>query len=138
MGAWSHEPFGNDTACDWAYDLESITDYSLITDTLQQVIDEADEYIDADVASEAIAAIEVLAKTLGKGTQSDSYTENVEAWVKDMATQPSAELLQLALTVLEVVQQENSELNDLWAETEENYTPWINTLNQLKQQLIEE
>jgi hypothetical protein len=92
----------------------------------------------ADVASEAIAAIEVLAKTLGKGTQSDSYTENVEAWVKDMATQPSAELLQLALTVLEVVQQENSELNDLWAETEENYTPWINTLNQLKQQLIEE
>lgn len=22
MGAWSHEPFGNDTAGDWVYELE--------------------------------------------------------------------------------------------------------------------
>jgi hypothetical protein len=28
MGAWSHEPFGNDDANDWAYDLEQVSDLS--------------------------------------------------------------------------------------------------------------
>ncbi len=30
MGVWSHEPFGNDTANDWAYGLEETTDLSYV------------------------------------------------------------------------------------------------------------
>ena len=30
MGAWSHEPFGNDDANDWAYELEETEDLSHI------------------------------------------------------------------------------------------------------------
>jgi len=38
MGAWSHESFGNDTACDWSYGLLETTDLSVIEATLGAVI----------------------------------------------------------------------------------------------------
>ena len=65
MGTWSHESFGNDTANDWAYELEDATDFSVIEAALQVALDEGDEYLDADLAMEAmeaIAAVEVIAK----------------------------------------------------------------------------
>lgn len=82
MGTWSHESFGNDTANDWAYELEDATDFSVIEAALQVALDEGDEYLDADLAMEAIAAVEVIAKRLGKGTQSDVYTEKVDQWLE--------------------------------------------------------
>ena len=30
MGAWSHEPFGNDQACDWAAELAESTGFAII------------------------------------------------------------------------------------------------------------
>ena len=77
MGAWSHEPFGNDTACDWAYELDDATDLSIIESAIDAVLDEELDYIDASDAEEAIAAIEVLAKLLGHGTQTDSDRKSV-------------------------------------------------------------
>ena len=41
MGAWSKDSFGNDSACDWAYGLEKITDLSLVRETIQKVVDSA-------------------------------------------------------------------------------------------------
>ncbi|MET0038454.1 MAG: DUF4259 domain-containing protein [Candidatus Thiodiazotropha lotti] len=76
MGAWSHEPFGNDDANDWAYGLEGFVDLSLIEKTLDRAL-EAEKYLEAPKALEAVAAVEVLAKLLGKGTQTDTYTEKV-------------------------------------------------------------
>lgn len=43
MGTWSHESFGNDTANDWAYELEDATDFSVIEAALQVALDEGDE-----------------------------------------------------------------------------------------------
>jgi hypothetical protein len=34
MGAWAHDTFDNDTACDWAFDLEKAADLSLVTQAL--------------------------------------------------------------------------------------------------------
>jgi hypothetical protein len=39
MGAWSHEPFGNDDAGDWALELEEATDLSYIEASLDAVLD---------------------------------------------------------------------------------------------------
>lgn len=47
MGTWSHESFGNDTACDWAYELEGITDLSVIESTIDRVLESEDEYLEA-------------------------------------------------------------------------------------------
>ncbi|HQW52919.1 MAG TPA: DUF4259 domain-containing protein [Acinetobacter sp.] len=130
MGTWSHEPFGNDTANDWAYELDDTTDFSVIDATLQTALDEGQENLDADLAMEAIAAIEVLAKSLGHGTQTDVYTDKVDEWVDRISLKPSADLLQKAEQVLALVASDHSELKELWQESEE-YELWANNLQQL-------
>ena len=130
MGTWSHEPFGNDTANDWAYELDDTTDFSVIDATLQTALDEGQEDLDADLAMEAIAAIEVLAKSLGHGTQTDVYTDKVDEWVDRISLKPSADLLQKAEQVLALVASDHSELKELWQESEE-YELWANNLQQL-------
>jgi hypothetical protein len=127
MGTWSHESFGNDTACDWAYELEGITDLSVIESTIDRVLESEDEYLEAPDAEEAIAAIEVIAKLLGNGTQSDSYTERADAWVKENNLRPSAELIQKARNAISKILSENSELAELWEESEE-WKPEISKL----------
>ena len=130
MGTWSHEPFGNDTANDWAYELEDTTDFFFFFSTLQTALDEGQENLDADLAMEAIAAIEVLAKSLGHGTQTDVYTDKVDEWVDRISLKPSADLLQKAEQVLALVASDHSELKELWQESEE-YELWANNLQQL-------
>ena len=50
MGTWSHEPFGNDTASDWAYEFEEHNGYDVIEDAFDQIIDmTTEEFIDADL-----------------------------------------------------------------------------------------
>lgn len=115
MGAWSHEPFGNDDANDWAYGLEEVNDLSLVEDALDRALED-EEYLEAPEASEAVAAVEVLAKLLGKGTQKDSYTKQVDEWVKSVAVKPNAALLAKANLVLERILGDNSELKELWEE----------------------
>lgn len=134
MGTWSHESFGNDTANDWAYELEDATDFSVIETALQVALDEGDEYLDADLAMEAIAAVEVIAKRLGKGTQSDVYTEKVDQWLETISEQPSDDLLSLAKRVLERIVADDSELKELWLESDE-YELWLGSIQQLKDAL---
>lgn len=134
MGTWSHESFGNDTANDWAYELEDATDFSVIETALQVALDEGDEYLDADLAMEAIAAVEVIAKRLGKGTQSDVYTEKVDQWLETISEQPSDDLLSLVKRVLERIVADDSELKELWLESDE-YELWLGNIQQLKDAL---
>lgn len=117
MGAWSHEPFGNDDASDWALELEEATDLSYIEAALDAVLD-ADDYVEAPEASCAIAAVEVIAKLLGKGTQSDADTEKVDEWVKRVRAKPPRPLLEKAQRALDRIRGEDSELNELWQEAD--------------------
>ena len=134
MGTWSHESFGNDTANDWAYELEDATDFVVIEAALQVALDEGDEYLDADLAMEAIAAVEVIAKRLGEGTQSDVYTEKVDQWLETISEQPRDDLLSLAKRVLERIVADDSELKELWLESDE-YELWLGNIQQLKDAL---
>ena len=77
MGAWDATSFGNDTANDWAYDLEKCDDLSYIESTLQEVLDTGDDYLDSDPASEAIAAAEVLAWLRGRPMPVDAFTKKI-------------------------------------------------------------
>ena len=117
MGAWSHEPFGNDDAGDWALELEEATDLSYIEAALDAVLD-ADGYVEAPEASCAIAAVEVIAKLLGKGTQSDAHTEKVDEWVQRVRSKPPRPLLEKAQRALDRIRGEDSELNELWQEAD--------------------
>lgn len=129
MGAWSHEPFGNDDANDWAYRLEDAKDLGLIESTLDQVL-ESEGYLEAPQASEAVGAVEVIAKLLGRGTLSDAYTEKIDEWVKTVALKPSPSLLEKARRTLDRVMSDDSELRELWQE--EGTGDWENSIANLK------
>ncbi len=129
MGAWSHEPFGNDDANDWSYGLEDTKDLSLIEAALDRVL-QTDGYLEAPEASEAIAAVEVLAKLLGKGTQSDAYTEKVGEWVNSVSLKPSQSLLSKAQQSLARILGEDSELCELWSEGDN--TEWVASIKALQ------
>ncbi|WP_139851649.1 DUF4259 domain-containing protein [Acinetobacter pullicarnis] len=136
MGAWSHEPFGNDTACDWKSELEGSTDYEVIEQAFDQMIEDDDEYLDADYGSVVHAAAEVLAKVLGQGTQNESYPEGIDEWIATLTSKPSAALLQKAVVALDRLLSEESELNELWEESGEDYPLWKENIATLKEILI--
>lgn len=129
MGTWSHEPFGNDDANDWVYDLEGSSDLSIVEQALDDAL-EAEDYLEAPEGANAVAAVEVLAKLLGKGTQSDAYTEKIDEWIKTVNEQPSTALLEKAKRVLERVSAEDSELHDLWSEV--GNKEWAASIDALK------
>jgi len=131
MGAWSHEPFGNDAACDWAYGLDERRDFSLVAEAIQNVLDSGTGYLDSDLASEAIAATEVLAKALGRGTQTDAYTEKLDTWVKSISAQPSSDLLSNAHTALTRILGQDSELKELWEESDD-FGSWESSIKALQ------
>lgn len=134
MGAWSHKPFGNDTACDWAYGLDERRDLSLIAEAIQAVLDNGTDYLDSDLASEAVAAAEVLAKMLGRGTQADSYTEAVDIWVKSITAKPSQDLLSKTNGALVRIMGPDSELRELWEESED-FGSWESSIKALQSAL---
>ena len=129
MGTWSHEPFGNDGAADWAYELEGAKDLSPGEAALDTVLDN-DGYVEASEAVCAVAAVEVIAKLLGHGTQSDAYTETVDRWVAQLRVMPSRALLTKARRALERILGEESELKELWHEGDAE--EWEASLEALK------
>ena len=68
--------------------------------------------------------MEVLAKALGRGTQSDAYPEKVDAWLRTVSTPPAATLLADARRALDRILGPDSELNELWEESDE-HAAWL-------------
>ena len=133
MGAWGVLAFDNDTANDWAYELESSRDLSLIDSALARVEAAGNNYLDADAASEALAACEVLARLKGRPGYSNAYTEKVDAWVENHAGEPPTELVARAEAVIDRILGENSELRDLWADSD--IDAWKRSVDDLRQRL---
>jgi hypothetical protein len=131
MGAWANDPFGNDTACDWAYGLEDADDFSLIEDTIQTVLDAGEEYLEAPSGDEAIAAADVIARLRGKFYVRNSYTESVDSWVAAHPIEPPADLIAKALKALDRILTEPSELLELW----EGNDGWRQHMVALKERL---
>jgi len=116
MGAWGAGSFDNDTACDWSYGLEEVNDLSLVVKTLSQVLDTQDEYLDADLGSEALGACEVIARLKGHWGPRNPYTETVDKWVEAHPIVVSPDHLQSAVAAIERILRPPSELLDLWQE----------------------
>ena len=131
MGAWSKDSFGNDTACDWAYGLDEVPDLSLISETIQKVLEAGNEYLEAPDAEEAIAAVEVIARLKGNFGLRDSYSENTDNWVEAHPQQPPADLVAQASQALDRILSPPSELLELWQESEE-FEAWRTSVLDLK------
>ncbi len=133
MGAWGVLAFDNDDANDWAYDLEEAGNLSLVESAFGTV-EEAEDYLEAPDASNALAACEVLARLNGKPGYKNSYTEKVDEWVAAHPQTPSPALIERANAVIDRILGENSELKELWAESDENGT-WLESVEDLRRRL---
>ena len=71
----------------------------------------------------ALAAIEVLARLRGHPGESTPYTEAADAWVASTQVKPYAELVGQAVAVISRITGPDSELNELWEESDE-YGAW--------------
>lgn len=74
MGTWALDAFGNDYAMDWAQDLHEYKTLELVETTLDNVIDSQEAQLEAPFAAEALAALEVIARLLGKPGEDDPAT----------------------------------------------------------------
>lgn len=118
MGAWGSDSFDNDAACDWSYLLEESRDLSLVESTLKAAAGSEGEYLDADAGCEALAACEVVARLRGQFGARNSHTETVDNWVKSHPLRPSGELLDLARRAITRVLGKDSELRELWSDSD--------------------
>lgn len=134
MGAWSGEPFGNDIAADWSWELDDATDWDVVRGALINTIDQEPGELDADSATIAIAAAEVVAHGLGHPTQTDAYTESVEQFVERVHPVPPS-LRQLAVDALSVATHSDGELATLWAD---DSAGWANHVSELRRNLTSE
>jgi hypothetical protein len=118
MGAWGTGIFDNDTACDWAYELEGQRDLGVIERALDAVLD-GDDAPDADIGEEALAAAEALARLQGHWGVRNSYTERMDAWVEAAALTPPPALVRRAHAAIDRILAADSELAELWGESDD-------------------
>lgn len=133
MGAWGPGIFDNDTACDWAYELEGRHDLGVIERALDAVLD-GDDAPDADIGEEALAAAEALARLQGHWGVRNSYTERMDAWVEAAALAPPTALVRRAHAAIDRILAADSELAELWAESDE-FEAWKAAVAELRQRL---
>lgn len=138
MGAWGHNSFENDTAGDWIWDLKPVKKSILKKNkdpfaypmTAINRLLESDLYIDAPEGEEAIAAAECLAAA--QGNPSSNPPEEIDVWLASLnAQRPSQEMLKRARqSLLKVRDDEQSELRELWKESE-NFNAWQAAIDDL-------
>lgn len=133
MGAWDHTIFDNDTACDWIYDVEESDDLSVIEETIDKLLECEGNDIEAPEAEEALAAIETITRLIGNGGEKNSYTESLDSWVASHPQEIPQSLIENANKAIGLILSEQSELRELWAESDE--TGWKKTVVDLQERL---
>jgi hypothetical protein len=129
VGAWGYGSFDNDDAMDWVGELEGADGTQLITDALDVVL-QAEDYLESPDAAIGLAAAEVVAALLGRPTA--NLPPEVASWVAGKKP-PRAALVRKAQRAVQRVL-ENSELKELWAESEDA-DRWAQEVNGLLQRL---
>ncbi|MFG6445967.1 DUF4259 domain-containing protein [Microbacterium sp. P06] len=112
MGAWSGEPFGNELATEWAWELESAHDWRGVHAALERAAS-PEAPLDEDTATIALAAAEVVARGLGRPTQDDAYIEDVAAFVSRVPA-PDPDLVRLAHAAIERAGDPSGSLGRVW------------------------
>jgi len=132
MGTWDVDSFGNDTACDWSYDLEKAKDLAYVEQTLDTVVDcGSDQPVPAEAAECAVAAAEVIARLKGNWGLQNSYSDTTDTWVRAHRLTPPPALVAKAMRALERIVVSPSELLDLWEEGEDD-GGWVDAVAELR------
>ncbi len=132
-GGWDVGPFDNDDALDWVWELTESDDLSAV-DYALDAVSESPAYIEAPTASMAIAAAEVLAAL--KGNARDGLPDEVAGWVESHDLDVNEELAGKARRAVKLIMDdETSELAQLWADSPELANAWRSDLEGLLDRL---
>jgi hypothetical protein len=129
MGAWGHTNFDNDTAQDFVAEVEEGGIDRIISaiEVINTV--EEDAHLDADLCTEALAAIEYIATA--KDRMAEDFPEDAEDWV-----QPNKSTILSVGGIIAKSQQaidrikKNSKLKEFWEENKD-IEKWNNVLDDL-------
>ena len=108
--------FDNDDANDWAYDLDGVSDLSLVESAFEQVEAVGSAYLEQGLACNALAACEVLARLRGRPGYTNAYSEKVDRWVAAHRIDPPPALIARGEAVIARILGPESELRELWEE----------------------
>ena len=131
MATWDIGPYGNDFAQDWAEDLHETSNLDAVENTLDTALDNGDDMLEAPYAAEALVAIEVIARLQGHWGLRDDDTEILDLWIAEHPQRARVDLAEKAHRVIDRILSEQSELRQLWAETE-HYDDWRAAVEELK------
>jgi len=129
MGAWGTGIFENDNALDWLYDLEERGADQLRATLFKTANYPGHEYLDATDATEAVAAAAVVAGSLAV-TQREALPENATAWLDSSGYYADYPMINAARLALGRILADNSELRDLWEESE-YFQAWMEDVRKL-------
>ena len=127
MGAWGHLNFENDTALDLVYEIEE-KGVDRIKNAIEAINSrEEDSFLDSDLCSEALAAIEYIAAVKDKA--SEDFPEDAEEWLTPANKENLLAIRNLIPKSKQAIDriQHNSELKDLWEETKD-FAEWTKVL----------
>jgi hypothetical protein len=133
MGAWGSGSFENDTAMDWAADVQSVEDVGQPFERLKRETDsyqgEGELVIDADFACELLAAAEAVALLMGRPSR--DVPEELAQRLRGAGEPDNLLFHQARNAVLHVMR--NSELAELWEEAAEGQdeNEWLGELTGL-------
>ncbi|MFI8516736.1 DUF4259 domain-containing protein [Streptomyces sp. NPDC085481] len=116
MGTWDIGPFDNDTAADFSYRVDEAAaadKAAVLLVAFREVTETGDDYLDADLAVEAVAAAALVAAQCPGGEPvTTSYGP------KQAIPAVPAALRPLAVAALDRVLGADSELLELWEESD--------------------
>ncbi|WUH97933.1 DUF4259 domain-containing protein [Spirillospora sp. NBC_00431] len=132
MGTWDASPFGNDTAADFAGDLDDLPldeRSEAIREALEAAIREAD-YLDSSEGDTAVAAAALVAAQCPGGPPADTIYGPDEP-VPDLP----GDFRSLAVAALDRVVGPESESRELWAEGADGLREWLSEIERLRKAL---
>jgi hypothetical protein len=136
MGAWDTTSFANDSASDWLAELVEGGTVGMVDEAIDAVLGWGDDFLEASMGEEAIAAAEVTAWLYGRPGKGTDESENLEGWVEEQEVDEDEGRVERAIRAIDRVFNEPSELRETWEEAED-FEDWKKSLAELKSRLRE-
>lgn len=130
MGAWGAGSFDNDDAMDWIAELEA-EGLPAAGGALQDVLDLADDYLEAPTCSNGLAAAEIVAAL--RGNPATDLPDEVSAWLAAHPGAPGDDLVVSARQAVDAIAAD-SELAELWDESADP-AEWRSAVSDLQSRL---
>ena len=132
MGAWGVGAFDNDDAADWLEVLQTADNEAVLKKALETV-QVGESYLEAPEAIRMLCSCEIIAALLGQAAL--NLPEQAREWVEQHSSLNVSPLVSAGKKGIDRVLAEESELDELWSESKNDYQAWRSSILDLKNRL---